>query len=143
MIAIPLRYAHDSSSNEFIDFNSGLKSGVHVMPLVMQGQNGQVSIDKNGAILYLSERTADSQLARLYLYKDNDPYFTLVHSEDDYVVSILKSQNAITSDFVFFNGLRGPIRIWEINYPQSVVDKGVNQEYIRTDYPDEGLAIAK
>jgi hypothetical protein len=58
----------------------------------MAAQSG-VQIDQTGALLYLSDRTVMSQLAKLYLYEqDNNGTFKLVHSEDDIVVKQLKAQ---------------------------------------------------
>ena len=76
-----------------------------------------------------------SQLARLYLYKENNPNFKLVHSEDDLLVAQIKEQNPeFKHDIVNFRELRGPIRIWEIHYPE---DTEYKEEYISTDYPKE------
>ena len=133
---LPLRYAFDSS---FHDFGMGVKSGVFLMPSLSQSQNG-IDIKTNGALLYLSNRTVKSQLARLYLYKENDSYFKLAHSEDDFVVSQIKAQQPLSSDFIFFNGIRGPIRIWEINYPEGLE---VNPVFLQKSYPNPELANSR
>ena len=77
-------------------------------------------MDRNGALLFLSNKTVMGQLARLYLYNEKNDYFKLVHTEDDYIVKQLKASNATDSDFVFYDSpydksLRGPIKIWEIS----------------------------
>lgn len=128
---LPLRYAF--ANGKFIDYEEGVEAGVFVFPYV-----DQTKIDLDGAMLYLSDRTVKSQLARLYLYKEDNPYFKLVHSEDDFVVAQIKAQNPNISDIVFFNGVRGPIRIWEINYPDDIEFK---DKYLSTEYPKE-IAIA-
>jgi asparagine N-glycosylation enzyme membrane subunit Stt3 len=128
---LPLRYAFDK---EFIDFGSGVPAGVYFIPRVSQN-----SIEENGVLIYLSPRTVKSQLARLYLYKENDPYFKLVHSEDDYIVSQVKTQYDLTSDIVYYGGLRGPIRIWELNYPSGM---SVKEEYLRTNFQNKVLESA-
>lgn len=130
---IPMRYAYDNG--KLIDFKSGLEAGVFVMPYVSQSNQG-ISIDKDGALLYLSDRTVMSQLARLYLYNEEDSYFKLAHSEDDFVVAQLKQNNATDADILYFQGVRGPIRIWEINYPAGMK---VNPEYVDKQYPDMRL----
>ena len=128
---IPLRYAYDK---EFIDFGSGIDAGIFLYPRLNQNGNS-FDVEEDGVLLYLSKRTAKSQLARLYLYKENNPNFKLVHSEDDFVVSSIKSQNPeFNSDFIEYQGLRGPIRIWEIDYPNDIELK---EEYLSTDYPAE------
>jgi asparagine N-glycosylation enzyme membrane subunit Stt3 len=138
-VRLPLRYAYDSSMQEFRDFGSGLEAGIFIMPYVGQSQSGGISIDKDGVLMYLSDKTVRAQLARLYLYNENDSYFKLVHSEDDFVVAQLKENNATKSDFVYYGGLRGPIRIWEINYPKNIT---TNPQYLEIQYPNPKLAVA-
>jgi len=133
---LPLRYAYQ---DEFIDYGIGVESGFFLMPRANQAGQG-VNLEEDGALLYLSPRTVKSQLARLFLYKEDNPNFILVHSEDDMFVSQIKSQNpGFNSDFVSFGGVRGPIRIWEINYPEDIELK---EEYLDTRYPEE-IAIAR
>lgn len=132
--ALSLRYAYDASSGEFFDFGSGVESGVFLFPYaILSGSN--IQIDPAGAMLYLSKRTVKSQLARLYLYKEENPNFKLAHSEDDIVVEEIKRLNpSFQSDFIYYNEFRGPLRIWEINYPQ---DMKLKEEYLSTYYPRE------
>lgn len=137
---IPIRYVYDS---KFIDFSSGSESGVFLFPAISQVSGG-MTMDKTGALLYLSNRTVKSQLARLYLYNEANPNFKLVHSEPDQIVSSLRSQGALAEneDFVYYPGadLRGPIKIWEINYPSGMQ---INQTYLQTSYPNPNLQIAR
>jgi asparagine N-glycosylation enzyme membrane subunit Stt3 len=135
-IRIPLRYAYDG---KLIDFDSGFDAGIFLFPYISQSDKG-ISIDPTGAMMYLSSKTVQSQLARLYLYKEDDKFFKLVHSEDDFIVAQLKASNATNSDIVYYQGLRGPIRIWEINYPDGMEK---NPAYLETQYPDARLAEAK
>jgi len=130
---LPFRYAFDG---EFKDFGSGIESGVFLMPRAVQ-TGGNLQIEQDGALLYLSRRTVKSQLARLYLYKEEDPNFRLVHSEDDLFVSQIKSQNpGFEGDIINYQGLRGPIRIWEIDYPEGIE---IKERYLDTHYPEEIL----
>ena len=126
---LPMRYAYQ---NTLRDFGSGIEAGVFVMPRIINGQQ----FDKNGAVLYLSKRTVNSQLARLYLYNEQNPYFKLVHVEDDFGVAQLKEGMYTNSSFVDYGGFRGPIKIWEINYPAGMK---VNESEIRTEFPDSKL----
>ncbi len=133
--SLPLRYAFEK---EFIDFGSGVESGFFLFPVVAQSGGG-IQIDPEGAMLYLSERTVKSQLVRLYLYTEDNSNFRLIHSEDDLVVSQIKSQNpSFNYDIVYFQGLRGPIRIWEIGYP---ADIELEEKYLSKDFPLE-LSLA-
>ncbi len=133
---LPLRYAY--YNNELNDFGSGVEAGIFTLP-TLNPQTG--AIDRSGVLMYLSNKTVQSQLARFYLYEEKNPYFTLVHSEDDVVVMQLKGRGLLNSDedFVFFEGFRGPLRIWEIDYPNGIQS---NPEYLRTVYPDERLRRA-
>jgi hypothetical protein len=55
-------------------------------------------------------------------------------------VSQIKTQNSgFESDFVYYQGVRGPLKIWEINYPKSIEFK---EEYVDTNYPEE-ISIAR
>ncbi len=127
---LPLRYAFQDT---FIDYGSGIESGVFMLPRLNQVDGG-IQVEQDGAVIYLSNKTVKSQLARLYLYKANDPSFKLVHTEYDYVVSQIKSNNInLDSDFVYYGGdIRGPIRIWEINYPSTTK---FDPKYLKTSGP--------
>lgn len=134
---IPFRYAY--ASGNFTDFGSGLESGIFLYSSLVQTNQGY-AIEKDANLMYLSSRTVKSQLARLYLYNDQTN-FKLVHVQDDFVVSSLKSQKIINENEYFINyyGFRGPIKIWEIQYPANMT---VNQTYLLTEYPDLRLARA-
>jgi asparagine N-glycosylation enzyme membrane subunit Stt3 len=130
---LPLRYAYDNG--KLIDFGEGVEAGIYVYPSLTQAATGGVGIDTVGAILYLSDRTVKSQLARLYLYKEDNQYFKLVHSEDDFIIEAIKSQNTnFNYDIVYYSGFRGPIRIWEISYPEGM---SVKEEFLTREYPEE------
>lgn len=124
---LPIKYTY--YQGKLIDFGSGIDAGIYVLPRIEQN-----NIEPDGAILYLSERVVMSQLARLYLYKENNSSFKLVHSEDDFVVVQAKSAFPDMGDVIYYQGIRGPIRIWEINYP---ADINLNQEYLKTEYPKD------
>jgi asparagine N-glycosylation enzyme membrane subunit Stt3 len=130
---IPFRYAHDKG--RLIDFGTGYGAGVFLMPRVVTSQTS-TQLQQDGAMLYLSPKTVMSQVARLYLYGENNPYFKLAHVEDDFVVAELKKQNSSIGDFVYYGGFRGPIKIWSVSYPSG---EKVNPEYLRTTYPDVAL----
>ncbi len=112
----------------------GIESGVFIFPSISE-RNGNINIDEFGAILYLSERTVNSQLARLYLYGMKEPGFNLVHSEDDlYVEQIKQISPKDFGEFMYYQGFRGPIKIWEIDYPSGIE---INEEFLDTEYPVE------
>ncbi|PIN94027.1 hypothetical protein COU54_00650 [Candidatus Pacearchaeota archaeon CG10_big_fil_rev_8_21_14_0_10_31_24] len=127
---IPFRYSYQK--NKLVDHKSGIESGIFFMPTI-DFQTGTKKDDN--VIMYLSNKTSQSNLARWYLYKENDPYFKLVHTEDDLLVKQLKDAGILgkDEDFVYYQGIRGPIRIWEIKYPS---DMKVDPIYLQKNYPD-------
>src|SRR3989344_3109554 len=134
-----LRYAY--FNKELYDFKTGLDAGVFIFPRLDQLSDGRVNLVGNGALMYLSPRTIHSQVAELYLFNQDSKYFKLVNSQDSYVVESLKSQGMTgVEDFLWYQGLQGPIRIWEITYP---TDIKMREEFLERDYPDERLFLAK
>lgn len=134
---VPLRYIYDS---KFIDFGSGAEAGVFIYPSASLSGGAIQNVDLTGAMFYLSNRTVKSQLARLYLYGEDNQYFKLAHKEDDPFIAAIKSQNPqFKSDFIYVSGFRGPIKIWEINYHSDIEFK---EEYLSIEYPTE-LRLAK
>jgi hypothetical protein len=116
-ITIPLKYLY--VQNQLIDFGTGLDSVFFVYPQVLSDSQG-LTIDSVGAGIYLSPKVSKSLFAQLYLMNDpNNEYPTLsvAHSEQDMVVSSLSSQGANIGEFVYYNGFRGPIKIWKADYP--------------------------
>ena len=133
-IEIPMKYAFDT---ELREYDEGLEAGIRIIPRFIEDSQGQ-RIDHSGSLLYLSKRTVNAQLTRLYLYGEEGNGFNLAHSEDDIIVKDLKRQGASTSEFINYRGFRGPIKIWEINYPSDIQ---VNEEFLETTYP-EGIYAA-
>ena len=104
------------------------------MPRLFNSAGG-IQIDAEGTLLYLSSRTVKSQFAKLYLYGEENANFKLVHSEDDFLVTQVKTQVAdFTSDFVLYDSIRGPIKIWEIDYPEDITFK---KEFLNEEWPLE------
>jgi len=69
---------------------------------------------------------------------NNYPTVKLAHSEDDLIVQNLKSQGANIESIVYFNGFKGPIKIFEINYPDHIITHeeftSLSGEYGELDY---------
>ncbi len=119
-ITLPLRYAY--YNKEFYDFENGLNMTIIIIPSLIVDSNGGANIDNTGAVIYLSEKTRNGLFAKLYLM--NDPlkeYSTikLAHIEQDSIIKYLNSQGA-NLEFIYYNGFRGPIKIWEIKYPENI-----------------------
>ncbi len=113
---IPLRYLY--FNGEMIDFETGIEGTAFVIQRLDQvGQ--QVRKDELGAIIYISPRVMRGLLGQVYLLDDpfnNFPNFKLAHTEPNIIIDNLNSQNMGLRDFVYFQGLQGPIKIWEIEY---------------------------
>lgn len=119
------------------DFNEeGYDGCFKIIPSV-SSEGG--SLNKKGAGIFVSERIKKTNFARLYLF-DETENFEVVHEEEDYVVQILKEQGFEVGDFILYGGIRGPIKIWKVNYPQNIQ---ANPEYLEIRYPNQELELAK
>ena len=109
---LPLRYLF--IGNELYDFGSGVNSTAYVYPNVYNSDDGQ-KIDPEGAVMYLSEKTKDSLVAKLYLMDDPDDEYDnleLVHSESNYPFIISYGGRLI-----------GPIKIWRVTHPENIIPR--------------------
>jgi asparagine N-glycosylation enzyme membrane subunit Stt3 len=132
--AIALRYLY--VGNELYDFKSGTDAGVFIFPSF----DGN-SINQIGAMLFLSPRVINSTLVRLYLFNQLDDHYKLVRSESDLVVSEIKRQiPTFPGEFLEYQGLRAPIRIWNISYPRGIWR---NESYLETNFPNPELNKAR
>jgi len=113
----------------------GYDGCLKIMPAIISSK----SLNKIGAGIFLGSRVKRTNFARLYLFNQSEN-FRLVHTEDDEVVKFLRNQGFDITDFVFYNGIRGPIKIWEIKYPEDIK---ANPDYLKTDYPSQELSLAK
>lgn len=132
---IPMKYVY--YKEKLYEFKEGLDAGITVIPIIGESNNG-VQVIPLGSALYLSPRLINSNLVRLYLFDEEGEGFKMVHSEDDFVVANLKSQGAEIKDFVNYNGFRGPIKIWSVDY-SAYEGIGEKPEYLITEYPEEKL----
>ncbi|MEN7981987.1 MAG: STT3 domain-containing protein [Nanoarchaeota archaeon] len=135
---IPLRYVYYNDKE--YDFNSGLESGIFLFPKLNTLPNGKQEINEIGALFYMSQRTVHSQMARLYLYNEKSNYFKLVHSENSLIVESMKNQGINITDFIYYQGFHGPIKIWEVSYPKGIK---INPDYLERNYPNKELQLAK
>jgi len=120
-IRIPLRYLY--FQDEIIDFENGLESIAYIFPSAKQTSDGRLNLNPSGAMIYLSPKVSKSLFAQLYLLNNvfnTYPTIQLVHSELDGVVNSFRLQGANLGDMIYFNGFRGPIRIWKVDYPEDI-----------------------
>ncbi len=129
---IPMRYVYYGDS--IIDFGTGIEATFMIIPRI----NSDSSINAAGAGIYLSPKISGGLFAKLYLMNDpfNEyPTVTLAHSENDYFVNALKQQGMSIGEFVYYGGLRGPLKIWEVEYPAGTE---IHEEFLERTYNWEG-----
>jgi len=127
---VNLRYLY--VNGQLVDFKSGIEAAAVIFPRLNQ-QAGNVQLNQFGAAFYISPRLMRGFLAQVFIMDNklgNFPNFKLVHSEASVIVQSLRGQGMSLPDFVYFNGIQGPIRIWEIEYTGK---EKIKEEYLETD----------
>ena len=56
--------------------------------------------------------------------------------EDDFFVADLRSRGANLDDLIYFQGFRGPIKIWKTEYPENIL---IREEFLRNTGEYAGL----
>jgi hypothetical protein len=121
---LPIRYVY--YDGHLVDFKSGLNQIFYIIPSLNQDANGGVQLNNIGAAIFLSEKVSDGLFARLYLLNDPFKQYTTIsvaHTQQDQVVDILRSQGAAVGEFIYFNGLRAPLKIYKVDYPNETLIK--------------------
>jgi len=135
-IRLPLRYVY--SNGNITDFGSGVEAAAYPIQNIIQTSNGQLNIDQDGGIIYLSPRILRGYLGQVYILNDpfnKFPAFELQHTQPDYILQMIAAQNGIKlGDFAIYQGIKGPIKIWNVTYPS---DTKFNEEYAGTALPKE------
>lgn len=128
---VNLRYL--SVYGEFMDFGSGIEATAFVFPQLINSGQG-ISSNPIGSAMFLSPRLMRGFLVQKYIL--NDPFkkftnFKLVHTEQNLIIEDLNSRgNMNLPEFVYYQGIQGPIKIWEIEYTGN---EEIKQEYLDTD----------
>ena len=128
---INLRYI--SVNGKFIDFGSGIEAVAYIFPRLNQ-EGQRIGSNQLGAAMYISPRLMRGMLSQIYILGDplnNFPNFKLVHTESNLFIKSLNNQGMNLPELVYFRGIQGPIKIWEISYNG---DEQIREEYIDTDY---------
>lgn len=144
-IQIPIRYTY--YQGKIFDHKKGLNSTVYFIPKVSFVKGNQAQTDETGAAIYLSEKVTNSVLGQIYLLNSSIgrySEFELAYSEPDIYMKYLNSMGLNLGDFAYVSGgLRGPIKIWEINPDENIL---VNEEFLRIsgEYAEfDNLTFAK
>ena len=122
-IRIPLRYVY--YNNEILDFKQGLNSTIYIFPRVSQTSNG-IQIDPQGALIYLSQKNMWSLVSQMYILNNSFEKYQglkLVHSEQDPYANLFKNSGTNIGDFIYFNGIRAPIKIWKFDCPLNILER--------------------
>jgi hypothetical protein len=121
-INLPVRYLY--YNNKLYDFKNGTNSGVYIIPKIDQSGNN-LQLDEEGALIYFSPKVVDSLIAQLYLMNDPSNKYKgieLAHSEPDPLETYLETYSGMNlNEFFYLNGLRGPLKIWEVNPPENII----------------------
>jgi asparagine N-glycosylation enzyme membrane subunit Stt3 len=124
---VPMRYLE--YNGKFKDFGKGINATAYIIQQVYSSGQG-LQLDNMGAMIYLSPRIMRGMLGQVYVL--NDPLkkwgaFKLVHSEPDFILSQISAQGVNLGEFTYYQGLRGPIKIWNITYTGK---EEVKEEYL-------------
>ncbi|MGB9708174.1 MAG: STT3 domain-containing protein [Candidatus Pacearchaeota archaeon] len=125
---VPVKYVY--INGQLYDVAKGreaLNSTFYIVQrLIPQGINNM------GAAMYLSEKVSSSLMAKLYLLNETE-HFELVHNEPALLVRQLREEfNATVNDLLVAGDIKGPIKIWKVNYPKDFkVDEAKLKRYMQ------------
>ncbi len=128
---VNLRYLY--AGGEFIDFGSGIEACAYIFPRLLYQSQG-LSSNPIGATMFISPRLMRGMFSQVYLLNDplnNFPNFKLTHSEPNFIIDDLNHQGMNLPEIIFYSGIRGPIKIWEIEYTGQ---EQIKEEYLDKDY---------
>jgi hypothetical protein len=122
-INLPVRYIYYNGT--LYDFKNGTNSAIYIMPEISQVSTG-IQVDDIGALMYFSPKVVNSLMAQLYIM--NDPLneykggITLAHSEPDPLGTYIEMYSGKKlNEFFYFNGVRGPLKIWKVTPPANII----------------------
>jgi len=129
---LPLRYLY--VQGQLIDFGNEkentIDAAAYIIPSLSQGGE----INYIGAAMYLSPKNMKALWVKLYLFGQEEN-FELVHSEPSPIHSqYLIPQNVDVGEIIYYQGIQGPIKIWEVNYNGK---EKIIPEYTQRDFPEE------
>jgi asparagine N-glycosylation enzyme membrane subunit Stt3 len=133
-VTLPLRYVY--YDNKLLDYETGVNAAVFIIPNIYNIGQG-LQVDNMGTAIYISPRVLKGAMAQLYLLDNslgNFNNFELVHTEPNLIVSYFKSQGANIGDFIYYNGIQGPIKIWDIKYSGHEI---LNENYTAKRIPSD------
>jgi len=131
---IPIRYVY--YKGKLVDYEKGLEAAVYIIEKLDSNSQG-LTYDDTGAIIYISPRILRTFLGQVYLLNNsfnNFKNFELVHTEENVIINSVSSQSQTgLGEFVYYQGLLGPIKIWTIKYEGTEKE---NPEYLLKTPPE-------
>lgn len=125
-----LRYLH--IGGRFYDFKEGIEACAYIFPrLDPQGQG--LSKNDFGAALFISPRLFRGMLSQIYILEDpldRFPNFKMAHVESALIIDNLRNQGLNLPEFIYYQGIQGPIKIWEVEYTG---EEEVQEKYLDRD----------
>jgi len=136
-VSLPIRYIY--YNRKLYDFGNGTNSAVYIIPQIRQVNTG-IQVDEKGALMYFSPKVFDTLFAQLYLMDDPSNKYggiELAHSEPDPLQTAVEMYSGKSlNEFFYFNGIRGPLKIWKITPPEYIIAR---EEFLKTSGEFAGL----
>jgi asparagine N-glycosylation enzyme membrane subunit Stt3 len=133
-IKIPIKNLYFNGQRT--SFEGGIDAVAYIIPSI----DSQGQLDQTGAIIYLSPRVFNSLIGKLYILGDYYKEYgglELVKKEQDPVVTYFNQYlSGKLGDFVYYQGLRAPLKIWKVDYPE---ETQTHQEFLQSNFTYGGL----
>ncbi len=102
--------------------NAPLKGCILLVPTFDNNQILNKNVNFLGGLMYISERSRRALWVNLYLFEIDSPYFKEVYRNPNVPIALVNGQNI------------GPIKIWEISYPNNIK---IKPQYLLPGYPED------
>ena len=126
-------------NGQMVSFENGIDAVAYVIPNIVQ-TNGQYGLDTAGAVMYLSPRVMPTLIGQLYVLEDyNNQYsgLTVAHTAQDPTVSYFNQAFGTNiGEFVYFQGLRAPLKVWNVEYPEGTE---THEEFVNREFTFGGM----
>lgn len=116
---VPLRCVYINGQEAVFDAKDALEGCFRVLP----SYEGQNNVNPLGAGLYLSPDVYKSMFAKLFLLNYETQYFKVAYNDEGSGFPLA----------VYQGRLVGPLKIWQVSYPDNLV---IPPEYYKNEVPD-------
>jgi hypothetical protein len=100
---VPISCVYVQGKRLNFEANNSLNGCLVLIPYFDQNGTGMAI----GGAFWLSEKVWDTNMAKLYIYGEDSPYFKLAYSDN-------------TPLGIYQGRIIGPIKIWEVEYPEDI-----------------------